>query len=566
MVVLAAACAGLIARRGQASRSTSPSGHIESWLNAKLDTLDSSLARLAASASTPADARQAFRAARIAFKGMEVVIAAYAPAMTEALNSAETQTLDEDTAAGFKVARGFQRIEPMLFSADGDVRETDSVAVRDEVRRMRLFVRRQRESVRWISPGDDEIVSISRLELARVSTLGIAGFDAAMSGDAIAESAAAVRGVAQVLHNLRAAHAEADSALFRCARYLSDHAAFDTFDRFTFVRDFANPAFDAMAAIRRTPAMAGVRKVWPDTVPSVYDARRFDVTAFAPVSAPAMTGDLVDKGRILFSDVALSSTGERSCASCHLPSRAFTDGLSRATPLPSSHATRAMRRTPTLLNAALQPTLFDDGRRTTLEDQIGDVLSNEAEMRARPDVARSSEIRSAIAAYVRSLVRLDAPFDRALRRETQLSDDARRGFNLFMGRARCGTCHFAPLFGGAPPPEFVAAPPEVIGVPRALNSRVVDPDLGRGAIDRRPGLAHAFKTPTVRNAARSAPYMHNGVFATLDAVLDFYDAAKTPVDADGSRITNLTLTPQPLHLSPQERRDLIAFIESLTHL
>lgn len=132
----------------------------------------------------------------------------------------------------------------------------------------------------------------------------------------------------------------------------------------------------------------------------------------------------------------------------------------------------------------------------------------------------------AVAAYVRSLQALNSRFDRAVRGDTAaLTAAERRGFNLFMGRAACATCHFPPLFGGTLPPTYLESEPEVIGVPATRGTRGarVDDDPGVFAIDRAPLHRHAFKTPTVRNVALTAPYMHNGVFRTLEEVVDFYD-------------------------------------------
>jgi cytochrome c peroxidase len=114
------------------------------------------------------------------------------------------------------------------------------------------------------------------------------------------------------------------------------------------------------------------------------------------------------------------------------------------------------------------------------------------------------------------------------------------------------------------PPAYLESEPEVIGVPatRAVKGATVDGDLGVFAIDRAPLHRHAFKTPTVRNVALTAPYMHNGVFRTLQEVVDFYDAGGG--NGLGMHLPNQTLSAEPLHLSDQEKRDLVAFMEALT--
>lgn len=174
-------------------------------------------------------------------------------------------------------------------------------------------------------------------------------------------------------------------------------------------------------------------------------------------------------------------------------------------------------------------------------------------------------VRVAIAAYERSLVALNSPFDRAVRGDSDaMSPEARRGFTVFMGKGRCGTCHFAPLFNGTQPPTYRTTDPEIIGVPEqpALQHARLDPDPGRGAIDQVSTHAFAFKVPTVRNVALTAPYMHNGAFHTLEDVIAFYNAG----GASGIGITlpYQTLFDQSLDLTPVEQRELVAFLRALT--
>jgi cytochrome c peroxidase len=243
------------------------------------------------------------------------------------------------------------------------------------------------------------------------------------------------------------------------------------------------------------------------------------------------------------------------------------------------------RNTPTLLNAALQPAQFYDLRAISLEDQVEDVLHNPLEMRGSLQTAigrfsRDSGYRKlwgaafpggsvdttgiiiALAAYVRSLVRLDSRFDEYMRGDsTALDTEEIRGFNLFMGKARCGSCHYMPLFNGNFPPVYGRTEAEVIGVPSAPSSDIIDTDPGQFAIIAAPFLLHAFKTSSIRNASRTAPYMHNGIYTTLDQVVDFYDAGGG-VGA-GEKLANQTLPTDSLHLSPKEKKSLVAFMKSL---
>jgi cytochrome c peroxidase len=179
---------------------------------------------------------------------------------------------------------------------------------------------------------------------------------------------------------------------------------------------------------------------------------------------------------------------------------------------------------------------------------------------------------------VRSLVNLNSRFDQYMRGDSKaLSKQEIHGFNLFMGQAKCGTCHYMPLFNGVFPPAYDRIETEVIGVPgpaasastgtaagastspagpKGIVSDSIDEDTGIYGILPILFLRHSFKVPTVRNAARTSPYMHNGVYQTLEEVIDFYDKG-------GGKVDNQTLPTDSLHLSTQDKKDLIAFIKSL---
>ncbi|MDB4916969.1 MAG: cytochrome-c peroxidase, partial [Gemmatimonadetes bacterium] len=174
-------------------------------------------------------------------------------------------------------------------------------------------------------------------------------------------------------------------------------------------------------------------------------------------------------------------------------------------------------------------------------------------------------LRATLAAYVRSLVVLDSRFDAAVRGDVRaLTAKERNGFTVFMGKGRCGTCHFAPLFGGALPPAFVTSEPEIIGVPTRPDTShaVLDEDQGRAGVDGIPEHQHAFTVPSLRNVERTAPYMHNGAFATLEQVVDFYNRGGGA--GVGAHVPRQTLSTTPLHLTVGEQRDLVAFLKALT--
>lgn len=559
-----------------------------------LDRLDNDLAVLASPDvtgpnATGKSAQTAFRRARQDYKQIEGLVEFYGPLLVTAINGPGTQENDDEPSDGRLVLKGFPLIEPLLFPAP-DRHQLHNVGAAAVT--MQKAVKQFRAVTGFVTVTNVQLMEVARNEIARVSTLGIAGFDAAESKDGIVESATALDGVRELLGlDDQAWDHEPEEALRRAVDYLRAHPRFNSFDRFTFLTQYANPAAHALGATQRAlpdPRLI-TRRAWTFETGSVFDAGAIDANAYAPAEAPKPTAALIALGRTLFFDPALSGNGARACASCHRPDHAFTDGLPRARPFGSG--VPLTRHTPTLINAAYQPAQFDDERAASLEQQVDLVLASPAEMHSsianavnvvrqsaeyRQSFARIYKIgadtavnayrlRTALATYVRSLTAMNSRFDRAMRGEPALlHPNERHGFNLFMGKARCGTCHFAPLFNGVAPPTYLSDEVEVIGVPSKAVSRgaTIDADSGRAGIDHLEGHLHGFKPPTVRNTALVGAYMHNGVYRTLDQVMDFYNHGGG--SGFGAAVPNATIATDPLHLSAQEQRDVIAFLRALS--
>jgi len=174
----------------------------------------------------------------------------------------------------------------------------------------------------------------------------------------------------------------------------------------------------------------------------------------------------------------------------------------------------------------------------------------------------SDQVTNALASYIRSLTKLNSRFDEYMRgNEGALSKQELKGFNLFMGKAKCATCHFAPLFNGVTPPKYVESETEVLGVPVSLADSTLDPDLGYYSVIGVDSYKYAFKIPTIQNINKTAPYMHNGVYETLDEVMEFYNNGGAV--GLGINLSNQTLSEESLRLTEKEKEDIIAFMESL---
>ena len=268
-----------------------------------------------------------------------------------------------------------------------------------------------------------------------------------------------------------------------------------------------------------------------------------------PVSNP-VTHEKVALGRKLFFDRRLSRDGTLSCASCHNPELSFADGRAFARGIGNAETTR---NSPTLINRGYGAAFFWDGRTPSLEQLALEPIVNpkelgstQAELERRTGMP-AARVAAALASYMRTIRSGDSPFDRYTAGDADaLSDVEKLGLRVFGGKGGCTSCHAGPNFSDEGFHNTGVASQE---------GRITDD--GRFAvtgIDRDRG---AFKTPTLRDLTRTAPYMHNGSLATLDDVVEFYSS--------GGR-TNPHLDPliQPRNLTSDEKLALVVFLRSLT--
>lgn len=307
---------------------------------------------------------------------------------------------------------------------------------------------------------------------------------------------------------------------------------------------------------------------------------------FAPMpKQEVQTQGKVELGKKLFFDRRLSGDGTTSCATCHIPEQAFTDGQDISQSYPT---TRNWRNSPTLLNIAFQKFLFHDGRVTSLEDQALFPMMSAFEMNQNLDYIEE-EIRSvpayveefaktfgdgdttkeriaiALAAFERTLVSVNTPLDRYLLGDKKaLSADAKKGMDLFQEKGKCIECHYSVTLSDdkfhalnvpenpayKDDPRYSATMRFVAKVYHFAEYRDLKEDPGRYLITKEKKDWKAFRTPALLDIAKTGPYMHNGVFGTLEEVIDFFDR--------GGGQGNTVL--KPLGLSLEEKRYLKTFL------
>ena len=282
----------------------------------------------------------------------------------------------------------------------------------------------------------------------------------------------------------------------------------------------------------------------------------------APEDNPLLV-ERIALGSKLFFDPLLSSNRRVSCSSCHDPRRGFADSiaLSRGATERTGH-----RNVPAILNRAWGTTFFWDGRATSLEDQVLQPIQDSLEMNLPidrlvsrltadraytaafaatfPDGVTRMNIARALASYVRTIRSGDSPVDRYEAGDTTaIGADAKRGMALFRGKANCSACHVGPSLTDE---DF-----HNTGIALASG------DAGRYAVTSREPDRGAFKTPSLREVARTGPYMHDGSIATLEDVVEFYDRGGRPNPRLDREI-------HALGLSTDEKRDVLAFLRTLT--
>lgn len=280
-----------------------------------------------------------------------------------------------------------------------------------------------------------------------------------------------------------------------------------------------------------------------------------------------MSEEKVALGKLLYFDPRLSRDNTVSCATCHIPFHGFAEPRRTSLGVDRKEGTR---NAPTVINRLFSADQFWDGRAASLEEQAKGPLVNPVEM-AMPSLEAVAEkvraikgyrplfrkafgddrididrIVKAIAAYERTVVSGDSPFDRYMAGDkSAMSESAVRGFAIFAGKGKCVTCHVGP--------NFTDENYRNLGV--GIDGP--KPDLGRYEVTKKEEDRGAFKTPTLRNVALTAPYMHDGSENTLMDVIEFYNRG-------GNKNPNLSAGVEPLNLTEQEKVDLRNFLLALT--
>ncbi|REC44125.1 cytochrome-c peroxidase [Chryseobacterium pennipullorum] len=560
----------------------------------KLERLKSDAYRFSEDRITIEDLRQSLSSTRNSFKEVEFYVAYHYPEFTKThLNAAPLFHIEAAGTSSYTLPpEGLQVLDELIFSEEAADEKEQIKTITDFL--YNSYSAFYLSSVKnGLSQGNNKTLPL-RIELIRIYSLGVTGFDTPGSLNTSEEAKHAFLGMQKYIsddpyfknYNTQTAH----QIMAGAVAYLSEHTDFETFDRIGFYKKYIQPLYEELGKWDGRPDDLKEFSGWNVNNKNLFSSDFLDPYFYTLLESSEDHPALRNLGKSIFYDQQLSSNEKMSCATCHLPENAFTD-LKTKSP-GNVEGKTVLRNSPSLYNAVFAKRFFYDLRAFYLEQQAEHVIYNQEEfntsyesiiqkLNTKPEYKKAfrtafkdgkiskENFSKALSSYVASLYSFDSDFDRFMRNEKEISDDAKKGFNLFMGKANCATCHFAPHFSGLVPPFFNENESEVLGVTTKPVTQLpvqLDGDMGRGNSPVKKEKSwiydYSFKTVTVRNIALTKPYFHNGAFSTLEEVLDFYNEGGG--EGLGLKMKNQTLSPDKLNLTQTEIQQIIAFLNTLT--
>lgn len=556
--------------------------------------------------------RQELKATRIQYKKIEFYLESYESDYVKFINGAPLPWVEFiGGSTDHQDPHGLQVLEELVFEDEPDL---------DFIKRETYFLNNELlkfRSIIEVNPTSDASIFLGlKYGLIRIETLSLPAFDCAVTKQVAEEISSSLQTTENVLRIYSNAHKNhpvqkdlqgALKVIQDAQKYLQPakgkYLDFERIDKLMFIKKYIQPLNSYIVNIFESikveePSFLRIFRYVTHIngkAKNIYDKEFLDPLATGEKAyydynnRESLDPKVIAVGKKLFNDVRLSQNNKMSCRTCHDPKLAFTDG--QTTSFTNQDGVFQKRNSPTIVYSAFQGRLFTDVRSRTLEEQVIHVIDNKEEFNTSFDeiIAKLNQdsalvqefiqafpkdwkkpikeftIRKALGQYVRSLGKFNSEFDAYMRGEIKdLPAEVKRGFNLFMGKANCGTCHFAPTFAGTTPPLYRESETEVLGVLAKWDTLnpVLTSDSGRYHTQENPIYITSHKTSTVRNIALTAPYMHNGQFKDLETVMDFYNRGGGK--GMGLDIHNQTLSDEPLNLTKQEISDIIAFMKSLT--
>lgn len=542
------------------------------------------------------DLRKSLSNTRNSYKEVEFYIAYHYPEFSKThLNAAPLFHIEAAGTSAYTLPpEGLQVLDELIFS-------DEAAEQKEEIKTITNFLYNSYASFylssvkNGLSKGNNKTLPL-RIELIRIYTLGVTGFDTPGSLNISEEASHALLGMKKYINNdvyfKNYSVQKADGILAESIDYLSKNKDFETFDRIEFYKKYIQPLYEEFGNWDGNSDDLKEFSSWNVKSKNLFASDFLDPYFYTLLKSSEDNPDLRKLGKEIFYDQNLSENNKMSCATCHLPENAFTDLKTKSQS--NVEGKTVLRNSPSLYNAVFAKRFFYDLRAFYLEQQAEHVIYNEDEfntsyesiikkLKTKPEYKKAfraafkngeiskENFSKALSSYVASLYSFESDFDKFMRNEKEISDDAKKGYNLFMGKANCATCHFAPHFSGLVPPFFNENESEVLGVTKKpLNQLPIELDTDKGRVSSPVKkenswiYENSFKTVTVRNIALTKPYFHNGAFNTLEEVMDFYNEGGG--EGAGLKMKNQTLPADKLNLTQPEIKQVIAFLNTLTDI
>nr|WP_315241056.1 cytochrome c peroxidase [uncultured Flavobacterium sp.] len=540
------------------------------------------------------DLRRSLKKTRNSYKEIEFYIAYHYPEFSKThLNAAPLFHIEgTGTASNTLPPEGLQVLDEVIFSDEVSTQQNKIIEITDF-----LYNSYNDFYLSTLKNGFSEEKNKTlplRMELIRIYAMGVTGFDTPGSLNVFEESIHALKGIDNYIKNdnyfKKFDIEKAEKILAGNIDYLSKNTNFETFDRIEFYKTHLQPLYEELGNWDASPDDLKEISGWNNNNKNFFNDDFLNPYFYTILKSSEDNAELRSLGKAIFYDKSLSNDAKMSCSTCHLPENAFTDLKTKS--LSNVVGETVLRNSPSLYNAVFAKRFFYDMRAFYLEQQVEHVIYNQQEFNTsyesiikklktntqykkafkkafKYEGIDRQNFSKALSSYVASLYSFNSDFDKFMRNEKEISEDAKKGFNLFMGKAACATCHFAPHFSGLVPPFYSENESEVLGVtkqPLQILPIEIDTDKGRFNSNVKKEQSwiyeNSFKTMTVRNAALTKPYFHNGAFSTLEEVIAFYNEGGAA--GMGLEIKNQTLSPDKLNLDQKEIKQLVAFINSLT--
>lgn len=502
-----------------------------------------------------------------------------------------------------KFERPYKRVGGGFTLAEIELSETESIqsSIRENIQKIRTAqVHFELDSMRHFFEEPAHLFYSNRLFLLNLASIYSTGFECPDTTRILPELKCMLNAVHELYYAFNQSypeHAISQEYLKKykeLLRFVDEQSLnYSSFNHFEFIRTHVNPlyAINSQMIMDRSYRTKNLLDYSLNkNAKSIFDKQLYTAQnpkgIFYKVKDTVALNEIAYLGKMLFYDPILSGNNQRSCASCHNPEQFFTDNGVKTAEM-FNHEGRLSRNTPSIINSDYNHLIMMDGKHLSLQEQAIAVMCNPDEMGSDKEeimkkvmsITSYAEILKKIAKltpqekepslehlvssltyYYGKFSQYYSDFDRAMEQQQNLNEEAIMGFNLFMSKAQCATCHFVPQFNGVKPP-YIGSEFEVLGVPSDTSFKSLDKDQGRYMVHEADETKFAFRTGGLKNISKTGPYMHNGIYNTLEEVIEFYN--KGGGVGRGLNLENQTLSSSELGLTENEVRLLALFLQTL---